>query len=240
MKNKGIQTQNKSNAERLAAANKNLNNSIDLTMQQPFTVALLPKAENKCLGYLFMKLEGIPVQPEKSAILALKPTSPPKEQINLYLTLKFDEQRELLLGSRLKFGLKGGELHIRLKNGKMPLASREFEASTDPFPLAGCQMTTKGSEENPSWVFAVEKSADVLSGLVKNVKLGTLDVTAKPCYVEVSFDVLPHHIHLTETVGLWSPTISKKRRAVLERGIARHFFERKLKPYLSQQVLRYD
>jgi hypothetical protein len=45
------------------------------------------------------------------------------------LTIQFNEQRELLLGGHLKFGLKGGKLRIQLENSEIPLASRQLIGS---------------------------------------------------------------------------------------------------------------
>jgi hypothetical protein len=187
-----------------------------------------------------MKLEGMPVQPEKQDIFKLKPQSSATEQINLHLTLQFNEQRERLLSGRIKFGLKGGELSVKLENGTIPLASGELGGTTDKFQFTSCQVTTKNSQENPVWVFEVERGQPVLKGLVKNALLATMTVTAKPCCVEATFEVSPRDVYVTEAEGLWPQNISKKRRAVIERAIARRFLERKLKPYVSRQELRYD
>ena len=258
-------------------------------MQQPFPTTP-SEPENKCLGCLFMKLEGIPAQLENESIFMLKPESVATTSINLYLTLEFNEQRELLFGGRIKFGLKGGELRLKLENAEFLLESREMagmvklavhndiqqessrnhstiavslaeskpgvkansdtkktdrktdssEVATCQVQFIDCQVTTKGSQENPTWVFEVKTGQPVLKGLLKNAKLGTLDMTAKPCRIEATFEVLPQDVYITEAEGLSPKHISKKRRAVIERAIARRFLERKLKPYLSRQVLQYD
>lgn len=255
-----------------------------LAMRQhlPTTPPLEP--ENKCLGCLFMKLEGIPVQPEKQEISKQQPQSAATEQLNLYLTLQFKEQRELLLGGRFKFGLKGGKLSLKLENCEFPLESRHLSGfiklivqqerqqqqgnenqsrrepflpenkptvqgnlatqktteRTDKFQFIVCQVTTNNSEENPAWVFEVETDEAVLKGILNKAKLGTLNVTAKPCRVEATFEVSPQDVYMTEAEGLWPKNISKKRKAVIERAIIRHLIERKLKPYLSRQELRYE
>ena len=255
-----------------------------LAMQKPLATPSQPEPENKCLGCFFMKLEGIPVQPQKQDILNLKPKFAATEQVNLHLTIQFNEQRELLLGGHLKFGLKGGKLRIQLENSEIPLESRQligsFElsiqterpqqedsqnqstvrdsvakdqskvkanlnknqpvAATDKFQVTVCQVTTTGSQENPAWIFEVERGEPVLKGFLKNATLATMNVMAKPCSVQATFEVLPQDVYMTEAKGLWSQNISKKRRAVIERAIIRRFLERKLMPYLSRQELRFD
>lgn len=234
-----------------------------------------------------MKLEGIPVPPEKSGLFKRQPKSTDIEKIDLLLTVNFNEQRELLFGGRMKFGLRGGKLSVKLENGQIPPESCELGVSielavqkqkekrqqgegeeqsemaaaaasqpgehanpnidiekptrrTERSQFATFQVTTKGSQEHPVWVFQANRGEPVLKGFLKNVKLGTLQMTAKPCRVEAVFVVSPRDVHMTEAEGLWPPNISKKRRVVIERAIVRRFLRRKLKPYLSRQELRYD
>ena len=254
-------------------------------MQKTLPTPSQPEPENKCLGCLFMKLEGIPVQPEHQGSSYLQPTnSTTTQQINLYLTLLFNEQRELLIDGRIKFGLKGGKLKLKLINGEIPWESsrlaglvelsiekqtqhpqgmehpsgtkvflteskpvvkvnspaNQTAGKTETFQRSVCQVTIQGSQENPAWIFEVEKGKPVLKGLLKSVLLATLNVTAKPCCIEATFEVSPRDVYVTEAEGLWPKNISKKRSAVIERAIARRFLERKLKPYLSRHKLQYD
>lgn len=222
-----------------------------------------------------MKLEAIASQSEKQS-------QSTTTQINLHLTIQFNEQQEQLLEGRIKFGLKGGKLSVKLKNGKISLSSNhlsgsyklaiqqerqqeksenqsvdtslsegKLEGKTNPTPknttgrtdniqFTTCQVTIKGSEEIPVWVIGVESTESVLKGLLKNALLATINVKAKPCYVEAIFHVLPQDVCLSEAEGIWPQNISKKRRLIIERAIVRHFFKRKLMPYLSRQQLRYD
>jgi hypothetical protein len=95
----------------------------------PIAGKSLPELENKCLGYLFMKLEGVPVQAEQSGRFNPEQKAAGSEQINLYLTLQFNEQRELLSQGYIKFGLKGGAIRIKLKNATIPLESSQLGSS---------------------------------------------------------------------------------------------------------------
>lgn len=81
---------------------------------------LQPQAQNKCPDCLYIKLVGI----SRSAKLA---------QIDLYLTINFNEQWENIFGGRVKFGLKGGELRFGLNNAVMPYESRELAGSLQLF-----------------------------------------------------------------------------------------------------------
>ncbi|HEY9604656.1 MAG TPA: hypothetical protein V6C85_23830 [Allocoleopsis sp.] len=95
----------------------------------PIAAKSLPELENKCLGYLFMKLEGVPVQAEQSGSVNAEQKSSSSEQIQLYLTLQFNEQRELLSQGYIKFGLKGGAIRVKLKNGTISLDSSPLGSS---------------------------------------------------------------------------------------------------------------
>jgi len=238
-----------------------------------------PPPQNRCPDCLFMSLEGLP----QSVV---------PEQIDLYLTINFNEQWEKLIGGRLKWGLRGGELRLKLTNGIIPYSSRELTGSlelfilkkrvvqessqaqkgiegsignivilpawtgkagvkanagaeqtsgrTDEFEFTVCQVTTKGAEENPAWVFAVKTGEPVLKGLLKRAKLGTLDIKAKPCTVLVTFEISLRDIYVTDAEGLWPADISQNKRAVLERMLALRLLKSKLKPYLSQVKLQYE
>ena len=253
-------------------------------MQQSLPTSSQPEPENKCLGCLFMKLEGILVAPEQPTTSQLQPKSATTEQINLYLTIQFNEQRELLIGGRIQFGLKGGKLKIKLKNAEIALESRKLdgvielftqnqrqqqqgceiqtsikaslngsqpivktnpdknyaEGKTNKFQSSVCQVTTSDSNKDPTWVFEVIRDEPVLKGLLKNVFLTTLNVKAKPCCVEATFEVSPQDVYMTEAEGLWPENMSRTRITVIERAIARRFLEGKLKPYLSRHELQYD
>lgn len=43
------------------------------------------------------------------------------EQINLFLTIQFNEHWQDLPGGRIRFGINGGQLTLRLENGEIPL-----------------------------------------------------------------------------------------------------------------------
>ena len=248
-------------------------------MQPSLPTKPQPEPENKCPGCLYLKLEGIPVQPEDQDIFAPWHTSTQHQQINLYLTIKFDEQWLSIENGRIKFGLKGGELRLKLENSEIPYEDRELSGSielsmpqqrqeldatkegkgdrtiaktqsslspekkpvsTGSISFTVCHITTKISEENPVWIFEEEKGESVLKGLLKKTKLATLSAIAFPCRVEATFEVSKRDVCLTDAEGLWPPTISRNKRAVLDRLIIQRLLEPKFKPYLSRAELHYD
>lgn len=254
-------------------------------MQQSLPTPLQPELDNRCPDCLSMLLLGIPVPQEllnDSLSLTFDPEviENPVEQIDLYLTLYFGEQREQLPGGSITFGLKGGKLKLKLENANIPYEVRKLdglvelsfekagqegsqtqkgvevslsdtepfevrnqnsvEANVSEFQIRACQVITKASEVHPAWVFVEEIGESILRGLLNNTKLATLNVTAKPCRVEATFEASTRDVHLTEANGLWPSNISRNKRAVLERLIVLRLLEPKLKPYLSRQEWQYE
>lgn len=142
-------------------------------MQQTLPPPSQPEPENKCLGCLFMKLEGIPVQPEHQGSFHLQPNSTATQQINLYLTLVFNEQRELLINAHIKFGLKGGKLKLKLSNGEIL-----WESSS----LAGLvELSMEKQSQHPQ---DIEHQSDTNASLTKSkpvvkVNSGTNQIAGK-------------------------------------------------------------
>ena len=189
--------------------------------------------ENKFPDCLCMQLEGILVE---------------SEQIDLPITIEFNEQWESLLGGRVKFGLKGGTLRFKLENGqisdKLPnltgLKELKERQATKIFQLSSmCQITTNGSELNPAWLFKSYIDWQVLKGALPNEKLGTLTVNNQPCCVEATFEVELQHVHITGVEGLWPENTSRNQQIVLKATARKKLWNSKLQPYLSRAELRY-
>lgn len=252
---------------------------------QPSPKKFQPEPENKCPNCLYLKLEGIPVQSESLEDFDLWQAATETPQIALQLTLQFNEQWENLQAGRIKFGLRGGELRLKLENSEIPEAARHLvgivelkKASTQPEPpaiveksidnrfrafnsalngksakvnstgqkspptqepITLCHVTTKVSQEHPTWVFE-EIGELVLRGSLYQTKLATLNITALPCRVEATFEISKQDLCLTDAEGLWPPNISRNKKAVLERLIVQRLLEPKIKPYLSKAELHYD
>lgn len=85
--------------------------------------------ENKYPSCLYMKLEGIPVQAKHNEALEFWQKPAYKQQIELRLTIKFDQQWESLKRGRIRFGLRGGELKLKLEGSEIPYESRELIGS---------------------------------------------------------------------------------------------------------------
>lgn len=189
--------------------------------------------ENKFPDCLCMQLEGILVE---------------SEQIDLPITIEFNEQWESLLSGRVKFGLKGGTLNLKLENAQIPdklrnltgLKELEERQATQIFKLSSmCRITTNGSELNPAWEFEINRAWQVLKGALPKENLGTLTVNNQPCCVEATFEVELKYVHITGVEGLWPENISRNQQIVLEASARKKLCNSKLQPYLSRAELRY-
>jgi hypothetical protein len=182
---------------------------------------------------LSMKLEGILIK---------------SEQIDLPITIEFNEQWESVESGRVKFGLKGGTLRLNLENAQIPDKLRnltglkklkERQANENlKFPSM-CEVTTNGSGLNPAWMFEVKIGRQVLKGALPKEKLGTLTVNNQPCCVEATFEVELKYVHITGVEGLWPENTSRNKEIMLEASARKKLWNSKLQPYLSRAELRY-
>ena len=108
-------------------------------MQPSFSTQPQPEPENNYPDCLYLELEGIPVQPNSEEHLEFWSTSTQQQQVDLLLTLNFNEQWESLDKGRVKFGLKGGELRLKLSNGEIPHESRALVGFFELYPLKTMQ-----------------------------------------------------------------------------------------------------
>lgn len=122
-----------------------------------------PEPENKCPDCLYMKLEGIPVQPDSQDYFDVWQASSQTRQIDLHLTINFDEQWESLKEGRIKFGLKGGELRLKLENSEIPYECRELAGSLELAPQKGSQHL-QGSKDKKSVEVRVRAFYSSLNG----------------------------------------------------------------------------
>jgi hypothetical protein len=229
-----------------------------------------------------MELEISPIKPE-GIINKIRQKEP--EQIDLILNIHFGEhEEEIHYGSgNVIFGIKRGELKIKLTNGEVPLKNiklkgefqtvvetevqeergsenqgavqvgiknREITSSrktaqkkSEKVKNTEYQVRTGGGNLNePSWIFEVKTNQEILEGLLQDAELATIDVKSKPCSLEATFGVKKtEDIFITNGELLWSKNITKKKIAVIERGIVRLLLNEIInqQPYLSYVKLKH-
>ena len=138
-------------------------------MQQLLPEPPATEPENRFPDCLYMKLSGTPVEAAASIQPELllprpAPKSHTVEQIDLYLTIRFGEHKQLLPGGSVTFGLKGGELKFQLDNCQVPL---EKIALSDEFEVG---IETQQQEETIS-----QKQDSGTIGLNPTVALGNME-----------------------------------------------------------------
>jgi hypothetical protein len=108
---------------------------------QTATPPLPHSLENRCPDCLYLKLEGKTVG--KQGLFA-----PIQNRIDFDLDINFNEQWEQMPGGRIKFGLTGGELRLKLENGSIPYELRELKSKFElAIPKERQQQVSQDSKE---------------------------------------------------------------------------------------------
>ncbi|MDY6939393.1 MAG: hypothetical protein SWY16_17210 [Cyanobacteriota bacterium] len=233
-----------------------------------------PPIENRCPECLFLKLEGNPIWTDL--------LNRDYRQIELHLTLNFHEEEVKLKWGSVWFGLKRGELRLRLTNARIPYDARNLNdlltllvskdiktqegrehqsnlggslsakepslkanatekrttSRTESFQETTWRVSTKGSEEEPTWVFETDDL--FLKGTLPTELLATMDVTAKSCRVEATFEVSRRDVYFSRGEGIWLNHLSRNKQLVIENKLILWWLREKLTPYLSRVELHYD
>ncbi|MBD2580545.1 pentapeptide repeat-containing protein [Oscillatoria sp. FACHB-1406] len=153
--------------------------------------------------------------------------------ILLSLTAAWGEQWEPLLGGRVKFGLKGGQLQVSCEDGAS-LSERVSDVSESEraSELPSLRVLAETPAQNERlWRF-VERKGQILKGVAK---LEAIALTSSEQLegLKVLFSVEPADIAIAQTAELWKHDITPNQHAVLERAIAKFLQHYRLSPYLS-------
>ncbi len=233
--------------------------------------------DNKCPECLHLEISGEPVASESKGPFSLFKKSEP-EAFSLSVRINFNQQWLVFSFGRVKFGLRGGELRLKLENGQMPselrnealkkiLAREEQESKSqveasvtpdlskaslkgvgeqrqkksqvDKFQLKIAQVSHKGANNQPVWVFENRTGEPVLIGELAD-SLGKMLIAGVPWSVEATFTPEMRQVVITGLENLFKDDISGHKLNVFELGFAKLFLKHKTQPYLSRQVLRYE
>ncbi|BAZ48401.1 hypothetical protein NIES4103_10090 [Nostoc sp. NIES-4103] len=167
----------------------------------------------------------------------------------------FNEQRLSIDGVTIQFGLKRGQLRLRLRNGNIPIES------IDTSQFLNFEVDFKGgSENNICWVFNLKtKESQVLKGLLKKTRLGTVskgiqqlspqDVNMENngvCSVEASFEMVSiTDVFITE-IEDEQPYFTKKeitgllQKKKMKTVIGRKIFKEHLQTLFEPCILQAD
>ena len=238
--------------------------------------------ENKCPECLHLEISG-EVVASKGILLSLKKSEP--EVIDLFVRINFNEQWVDFSFGRVKFGLQGGELRLKLENGKMPYElrnkdlkkslerelsverqsggeqerksqvkgslapdlskagleavgeDRQKDSRSDKFLLKIAQISHKGADDQPVWVFENKSGEPVLLGELAD-SLGKMLIDGIPLHVEATFTPEASQVTITGLENSFSEDINKQ--SIFRAKLAQLILNHKMKPYLSRQVLSYE
>ena len=70
-----------------------------------------------------------------------------RNYVDLLIELIFNEQRVPFLSGSIKFGVRGGELRLKITNGLMPLDGRSFHNALDPYVEAKRAVETEAASQ---------------------------------------------------------------------------------------------
>lgn len=247
--------------------------------------------ENRCPECLHLEISGEVVAPESKGFWPSPKKSEP-DAIDLFVRINFNEQWITFSFGRVKFGLLGGELRLKLENGKMPselrnkdlkkVLEREYaierqvggeqerksqvkgslapdlskagleavgedrrkDSRSDKFQLKIAQISHKGADDQPVWVFENKTREPVLIGELAD-SLGKMLIEGIPCSIEAIFTPEMRQVIVTGLENLLGDDIGDRKLSILqlslfELGVAKLFLKYKTQPYLSRQVLRYE
>ncbi len=244
--------------------------------------------ENRCPECLHLEISGEVVAVKSKRLWPFSRKSG-SEAINLFVTINFNEQWVDFSFGRVKFGLQGGELRLKLKNGKMPselknkdlkkllemelsverqsggekerksqvkgsLApdlskagleavgeNRQKDSLSDKFQLKIAQISHKGADDQPVWVFENKTEEPVLMGeLADSLGKMLIEDKKKSWGIEATFTPEMRQVVITGLENLFKDDISRNQFKALELKLAQSLLKQKTQPYLSRQVLRYD
>ena len=242
--------------------------------------------DNKCPECLHLEISGEPLALESKGVFSRFKKSEP-EAFSLSVRIIFNEQWLDFRFGRVKFGLRGGELRLKLENGQMPselrnealkkILARELEierqlggeqegkfqlegsitpdllkanlkgareqrqkeSQGDKFQLKIAQISHKGANNQPVWVFENRTGEPVLIGELAD-SLGKMLIAGVPWSVEATFTHEMRQVVITGLENLFRDDISGHKLNVFELAVAKLFLKHKTQPYLSRQVLRYE
>ena len=241
--------------------------------------------ENRCPECLHLEISG-EVVTTKGRFPNRNKSEP--DVIELFVMINFNEQWVDFSFGRVKFGLSGGELRLKLENGKMPYKSRsealkkllekevsverqlggeqerksqvegslpvdlskanlkgvgeerQKDSRSDKFQLKMAQISHKGADDQPVWVFENKTGEPVLIGELAD-SLGRMLIKGIPWEVEATFTPEMRQVVITGLENLFKDDIFGRKLKAFELGFAKLFLKhKKTQPYLTRQVLRYE
>ncbi|NCR39276.1 MAG: hypothetical protein GPJ21_05045 [Microcystis aeruginosa W13-11] len=162
------------------------------------------------------------------------------EALKKILARELEIERQLGGEQESKFQLEGTVTPDLSKASlKGVREQRRKESQGDKFQLKIAQISHKGANNQPVWVFENRTGEPVLIGELAD-SLGKMLIAGVPWSVEATFTHEMRQVVITGLENLFKDDISGHKLNVFELALAKLFLKHKTQPYLSRQVLRYE
>ena len=141
----------------------------------------------------------------------------------------------------IRFGIKGGKLHLKLENGSMPLSIRINKQINTQDYKSDWKVIATGDENNPTWIFETKKEQSILKGGISKEELGIINLLGNLCTVEGIFKckIDGNDLKIIAQKGVWNYRTSKSKIETKIRAFFK-YIEPELKDYLSKVTWEYD
>lgn len=157
--------------------------------------------------------------------MTVTPVSSNPDHIDLSVTLDFGQFEETLGEGRFQGGLTGGRLTLTLKEG---------ELLTNDLTFPDLEVCFFKEEDQFVWQFYTKITSTLTQQRLIS-KLATVKRFTSTTPIELTFEVAPADVQITETQKLWFHQVTANQLAVLERKIA-IAYHALLTPYLNRVV----
>ncbi|MDJ1176847.1 pentapeptide repeat-containing protein [Roseofilum capinflatum] len=166
------------------------------------------------------------------SVVSLSESTGDGQQYDLYLSLTLGSQWQSLGNGKLQWGLKGGELGLRLKEGFWC-----SEGGQEPdLSGIGVRAIASGTPENLTWRLIPLKSGQLLAGSMSRCKWGRIQASSSQGALEVMFSLKATDIQIMGAEGLWPHQVTPNQVAIAEQKLALMLLESSVQPYISRTV----
>ena len=166
------------------------------------------------------------------SVVPLSESTGDGQQYDLYLSITCGHRWEILGNGRLQFGLKGGELGLRLKGG---FWCSEGDQEPDLSGM-GARAIASGTPENPIWRLIPLKSGQILTGSIKGCKWGRIQASSSQGGLEATFSLKATDVQITGAEGLWPHQVTPNQVAIAEQKLVLMLLQSSLQPYISRTL----
>lgn len=143
------------------------------------------------------------------------------KQVDLFVSIHCDEVWQRLQQGRLKYGLKGGTITLKLENATLVEDESRLETGElSSESMLNFQAIEDDKNGTNQWILTPKTAHSILQGSLENFKLGTLQIHEFPYQVKAVFNIIPADFQITDAEGVWPHDISPNKLAVLERKLA--------------------